>query len=206
MAARGNTLRPSTALPGQRVVSNLPEHWPTEEWHAYYWTVTPAGELQPARVVIRLPQGYAEACAPVRIGEPGCVAHVRRWGVACRMALLEKTSFDLASLPGLEDRGALYWAVQATHFDLPGDFIIASYEHPFLLFAPDGTLAGSDIHWYTYLGALAYFVSDGRVASTFGRLWWEDRALYQEAVGYLLAALGGKNDAQDILDLFDHCR
>lgn len=197
----GNALRRSTAAADQVVLGNLPPGWPVEEWHVYYWTVSPQGELSPARAILQLPAGYAQACHEVEIGEEGCVDRVRRWGVACRMALLEEAGFDVNSLllqegwDMADDQRALHWMIQATHFDLPGDFIIASDEHPLLLFAPNGMLAGSYIHWYTYLGALAYFNSGGQVRSTFVRLWREDRRLYDQALGYLLTALGGRDDA-----------
>jgi len=44
--------------------------------------------------------------------------------------------------------------LQAAAFELPGEFVIASPEHPLRLVAPDGTLRGSGIQWRTYLGAL----------------------------------------------------
>ena len=166
---------------------------------AYYWSVNPQGKLVSTKAKLELPRGYSATCHEVEIGEPGCIDRVRRWGVACRMALLEEMGFDASSL--LEQEGwdpndggrALHWFMQATHLDLPGDFIIASDEHPFLLFAPDGALAGSYTWWYTYLGALAYYVSGGRVRGTFNRVWREDRALYREALGYVLTALGGQH-------------
>ncbi len=202
----GNALRRSTATPEQTVFRNLPEGYPTEDWLAYYWTVNPQGELIAARATVQLPAGYERVCQEVEIGEQGCIDRIRRWGVACRMALLEGMDFDATTLLIQEgwdvgdDQRALHWLVQATHFDLPGDFIIASDEHPFLLFAPNGMLAGSYTLWYTYLGALSYYVSNGRVTGTFRRLWWENRGLYQQAVGYLLTALGGENDAQTCSD------
>jgi len=208
--SKGNTLRRSSASPEQAAYGNMPETWAVEDWHAYYWTVEPGGRLAPARAIAKLPAGYARVCKEVEIGERGCIDHVRRWGFACRMALLEDIGFDPTPLLALDGRNTadaqniLYWMIQATHFDLPGDFIIASHEHPFLLFAPNGTLVGSDVHWYTYLGALAYFVSQGHVTGTFGQLWREDRALYQEAVGYLLNAIGGKDDSQAIGNSPDH--
>ncbi len=208
-ARSGNVLRRSTAAPGQSVYGNLPPGYPTEAWQACYWSVTPEGQLVRSQATLLLPRGYASACPPVRPGEPGCIAHIRRWGAACRMSLLEESGFDPFSLPlpegrDLEDegQGALYWMTQATHFDLAGDFIIASVEHPFLLFTPGGVLAGSYDRWYTYLGAAAYYVSGGHVQSDFGKLWEEDQPLYQRAVSYLLSALGGKDDPQATGDLF----
>lgn len=195
--AEGNTLRPSSAAPGQTVFGNLPPDYPTEEWLAYYWSVNPRGELVSLKAPLRLPHGYSAACCEVEIGEEGCIDRVRRWGVACRMALLDEVGFETTPLieqegGNPEDAGRmLHWYMQATHFDLPGDFIIASDEHPFLLFAPNGMLAGSYIRWYTRLGASAYYASDGRVTGSFSRLWRDDRALYREALGYALEALGG---------------
>jgi hypothetical protein len=50
-------------------------------------------------------------------------------------------------------------------------------------------LKGSHTSWYTYLGALAYLTSDGRVKASFQQLWRENEGLYQEAVGFLMGAL-----------------
>jgi len=203
MADRGgNAFRPSSAALEQKVFNNLPPGWPTEEWHAFYWTVNPKGELVSRQAIVCLPAGYAQVCPDVEIGEPGCIQHVRRWGLTCRMALLAEMEFDVDRLLQYEgwdtsdDQRALYWMMQATHFDLPGDFIIASHEHPFLLFAPDGTLRGSYTWGHTYLGALAYYVSEGSVQGTFNRLWIENRALYRQALDYLLPVVGGKDDAE----------
>jgi hypothetical protein len=195
--AEGNTLRPSSVAPGQTVLGNLPPGYPTEEWLAYHWSVNPRGELISQKAALHLPHGYSAACCEVEIGGAGCIDRVRRWGVACRMAPLEEMGFDATFLIEQEgwnpedDSRVLHWYMQATHFDLPGDFIIASDEHPFLLFAPNGMLAGSYIHWYTQLGASAYYASGGRVAGDFSCLWRDDRALYSEALGYALEALGG---------------
>jgi hypothetical protein len=79
--------------------------------------------------------------------------------------------------------------IGVTHFDLPGHFIIASQEHPFLLFDPQGILKGSYTRWYTYLGALAYLASGGLVKASFQQLWGENDKLYQEALGFLREAL-----------------
>jgi hypothetical protein len=72
-----------------------------------------------------------------------------------------------------------------THFDLPGDFIIASDEHPFLLFDPEGDLKGSDTHWFTQAGALAYLVSDGQIKISFDLVWRKDKDLYHKVMEWL---------------------
>ena len=84
--------------------------------------------------------------------------------------------------------------IRATYFDLPGHFVIASQEHPFLLLDPQGTLKGTYTRWYTYLGALAFLVSGGTVQARFSRLWSEDAGLYDEALSYLLNALRSEKD------------
>lgn len=71
--AEGNTLRPSSAAPGQTVFGNLPPDYPTEEWLAYYWSVNPRGELVSLKAPLRLPHGYSAACCEVEIGEEGCI-------------------------------------------------------------------------------------------------------------------------------------
>jgi hypothetical protein len=69
-----------------------------------------------------------------------------------------------------------------THFELPGFFILGSQEHPFLLFDPNGDLKGSYTKWYTYAGALAYLVTDGRLQTSFGLTWEKDRVLYEKVM------------------------
>ena len=193
----GNTLRRSSAAPDTHAVNNYPGRYPTEDWQARYWTVTEGGVLQRRVVTVQLPRGCTAACLEVEVGQSGCVHGVRRWGFACYASLLEEIGFDLAPLlthdqerfPGGDDQEVLQVMIGVTHFDLPGHFTIASQEHPFLLFDPQGALKGSHTRWYTYLGALAYLFSDGRVKASFQQLWRENERLYQEAVAFLLGAL-----------------
>jgi hypothetical protein len=115
---------------------------------------------------------------------------VRRWGFALRPSVLEAARFELKPLLTTHSDGeALRAVLQAAAFDLPGEFIIASPEHPFRLVAPDGTLRGSSIQWRTYLGALAFFASDGRVDAPFIRFWLEAEKSYSQAVEFCLMAL-----------------
>ena len=193
----GNILRRSSAAPDAKTVNNYPGRYPTEDWQARYWIVTKGGDLQERVVTVQLPQGCTAACLEVDAGQSGCVHRVRRWGFACYASLLEEIGFDLAPLlthdrerfPGGEDQELLQVIIGVTHFDLPGHFVIASQEHPFLLFDPQGVLKGSYTRWYTYLGALAYLASDGRVKASFQQLWGENEKLYQEAMGFLRGAL-----------------
>ena len=67
-----------------------------------------------------------------------------------------------------------------------GYFVIASPDHPFLLYDPTGTLKGSYLEWRTQLGALSYMLSG--LDASFVRLQVENPALYQQALDYLLAA------------------
>ncbi len=192
-----NTLRLSTAPDDGRPINNLPGLYPTEDWVVHYWGVEPRGKLRPRQATIQLPSGYARACPPVSIGESGCVHQVRRWGVECYTRILQDIGFDPARYldrdAGLDaggvDGALVSILLQTTHFDLPGYFVIASDEHPLLLFAPDGVLKGSHSGWYSYLGALAYLVSGGGVQRRFGRLHGANRALYERALQYLLQAL-----------------
>jgi len=196
----GNILRRSSAAPDTQVVNNYPDCYPTEDWQARYWTVTAEGDLQERVMTVQLPRGCAAACLEVKVGQNGCVHRVRRWGFACYVSLLEEIGFDPAQLlphdrerfPGGDDQELLQVVIGVTHFDLPGHFIIASQEHPFLLFDCGGALKGSYTRWYTYLGALAYLASDGRVKAGFQRLWGENEGLYREAVGFLRGALRGE--------------
>lgn len=193
----GNILRRSSAAPDTEIVNNYPGRYRTEDWQARYWTVIGESDLQEKVVTVQLPQGCSAACLEVEVGQSGCVHRVRRWGFACYVSLLEAIGFDLAPLlthdregfPGGDDQELLQVMMGVTHFDLPGHFVIASQEHPFLLFDPQGALKGSHTRWYTYLGALAYLASDGKVKASFQQLWGEDKGLYQEAVEFLKGAL-----------------
>jgi hypothetical protein len=150
------------------------------------------------RVTIQLPRGYADVCREVAIGQNGCIYRVRRWGMACYAFLLEEMGFDPGLLvtqecpPGEESQEILRMTIQATHFDLPGHFIIASQQYPFLLFDPEGTLKGSYTKWCTYLGALAWLASDGKVNADFELMRITNPELYRESVGYLRSALQGR--------------
>ncbi len=194
--ALGNTMRPSAAKDDGRPINNLPGLYPTEDWDVYYWDVQPLGELRSRQAVIQLPQGYAEACPPVQIGEPGCVHKVRRWGVQLYTRILQDIGFDPTEYlsqdgvpaPGGDEAEMISVLIHATHFDLPAHFVIASEQHPLLLFDPQGLLKGSYTHWHTQLGALAFLVTEGTVSGTFGRLLEENPSLYREALDYLLQA------------------
>ena len=205
---QSNTMRRSTAPDDGRPINNLPGLYPTEDWVVHYWDVEAQGRLRSRQATIQLPRGYAHACGPISIGERGCVYHVRRWGVQCYTRILQDMGFDPTQylshgarpaaggmecrpepVPAGEDGELVAILLRAVHFELPGYFIIASDQHPLLLFAPDGILKGSHIGWYSYLGALAYIVSGGRVNRRFGRLYAANRALHDQAVQYLLQAL-----------------
>ncbi|KPL22636.1 MAG: hypothetical protein AMJ93_06750 [Anaerolineae bacterium SM23_84] len=195
--AWGNTMRPSAAEDDGQPINNLPGLYPTEDWGVHYWNVDAQGALCSRQAVIQLPLGYANACPEVEIGQRGCVHHVRRWGVQCYTRILQDIGFSPASyvghdrqrFPGGDDDEMIAILIQATHFDLPAHFVIASEEHPLLLFDPWGVLKGSYTRWHTYLGALAFMVSAGKRNAFFGRLHAENRSLYDEALTYLLQAL-----------------
>lgn len=193
----GNAVRPSTARDDGLPINNLPGLYPTEDWAVHYWDVEAQGRLRSRQATIQLPRGYAGACLEVGIGEQGCVHSVRRWGVQCYTRILQDIGFDPCEylshdcqrFPGGDDEEIIGILIQATHFDLPAHWIIASEQHPLLLFDPQGLLKGSYTRWYTHLGALAYMVSGGKVNARFGHLHTEDRLLYNEALAYLLQAL-----------------
>ncbi|MEA3459573.1 MAG: hypothetical protein U9R11_02690 [Chloroflexota bacterium] len=193
----GNAMRRSAAPLDAEVIDNFPGLYPTEDWRAYYWVVTERGELVDTKVTIRLPRGYADVCPKVELGQNGCIYRVRRWGLACYPSLLEEIGFDPTPLlthdrerfPGGDGQEILHVMINATHFDLPGHFIIASEQYPLLLFDPEGTLKGSHTKWCTYMGALAWLASDGVVNADFELLRTTNQRLYREAIGYLLSAL-----------------
>jgi hypothetical protein len=187
---RGDSLRESAVPPTVTTVHNLAGASPTEVWEATYSSVGRQGDLSQHRVNVCVPVGLAEVCPRIQVGQTGCVYAVRRWGFALRPSSLAAAGFDLKSLPtSRSDSEVLRAVLQAAAFDLPGEFIIASPEHPFRLAAPDGKLRGSSIQWRTYLGALAFFASDGRVDAPFIRFWLEAEESYSQAVGYCMMAL-----------------
>lgn len=195
----GNQLRESSARADDLIADNLPNLFPVEDWHAYYWTMNHEGDLEQGHSLLRLPHGVNRVTSEVEIGQPGAVENVRRWGVALRGGMLEAIGFDPTPLLSrdrsrflTDDAEALHLITNATHFDLPGYFVIASEEHPFLLFDPAGALKGSYTNWYTYAGALAYLVSNGRVQTSFGLTWEEDRPLYRKVMSILKRELETK--------------
>jgi hypothetical protein len=193
-------MRPSTAKGDGRPINNLPGRYLVEDWVVHYWNVGPQGELGSRQAVIQLPRGYAEGCPQVQIGQAGCVHKVRRWGVQLYTRILQDIGFDPAEylshnrtrFPDGDEAEMIFVLIHATHFDLPADFVIASEQHPLLLFDPRGVLKGSHTQWHTYLGALAYLVSGGKVNGTFGRLRAENTSLYDKALSYLLQAAQGQ--------------
>lgn len=196
----GNQLRESSARADEIVAENLPNLFPVEEWHAFYWTMSPEGRLEEGRALLRLPSGVGDVTNEVQIGQQGVIENVRRWGVALRGGILEAIGFDPTPFFSrdrsrflTDDAEALHLITYLTHFDLPGYFVIASEEHPFLLFDPSGSLKGSYTKWYTFAGALAYLVSDGQLQTSFGLTWQKDRNLYQKVMKALYEELEKKN-------------
>jgi hypothetical protein len=186
----GSSLRESNAPPTATVVDNSGGYYPTEEWEATYFSVSRQGALVARRVAVRAPAGLSQACPPIRIGQPGCIYAVRRWGFALRPSALEAAGFDPTPLLTTGDDAELLRAMlEAAAFDLPGEFILGSPEHPLRLVAPDGMLRGSGMQWRTYLGALSFFVSGGQVDASFIRFWAEAEQSYRLAVDLCLATL-----------------
>lgn len=185
-----DSLRQSRAPSTATVVDNSAGAYPTEDWEVTYFSTNRQGALTARRVTVRVPAGLSEVCHRVLIGQPGCVYGVRRWGFALRPSALEAAGFDpTPPLTTGTDAEALRVMLQAATFELPGEFIIASPEHPLRLVAPDGTLRGSGTHWRTYLGALSFFASGGRVDASFIRFHAEAAASYRQAVDICLATL-----------------
>ncbi len=190
-------LRASSAAPDAQIINNLPGRYPTEDWHAYYWDVNAGGELRDRHCIIQLPADSGTRQPMVSIGDAGVVLKVRRWGVTISSALFETVAFDpldylthdAASYPGGDDEEIVDVVMRAANFDLPGEFIIASDEHPFLLFDPSGELKGSHSKSHSYLGALAYYVTKGGNTATFNTMRHFDRALYERAVETMLREL-----------------
>jgi hypothetical protein len=185
-----NTLRRSAAPDDIAILNNYPGRYLTEDWTAHYWTVTEQGQLAQRRVTVQLPRGFSEACIPVTVGYAGCVRTVRRWGFGCYPEILNEIGFDFSPLltNAKDDAEWLTHYFGVVTFDLPGYFVIADPDHPFLLYEPGGALKGSCIEWRTYLGVLSYMV--GGLDAGFVGLRQEDEALYCQALGYLQQAIG----------------
>jgi hypothetical protein len=193
----GDAFRASTAPPDASVLNNFPGQYPTEDWRVFYWTVDEQGELADRSVTLQFPAGFGAACAHVALGEPGCVYKVRRWGIACYPSILSEIEFDPAPLvtgdaarfPGGEGQELLHIYLHATHFDLPGHFVIADRVYPLLLFDPTGALKGSWQYGPTYMGALAWQVSGGTLDVDFELMRTTAPWLYQRVEDDLLRAL-----------------
>lgn len=190
MERRGDSLRPSSLPLTTTVVDNSAGAYATEDWQATYFCTDRLGALTAHRITVRVPAGLTEVCPRVRIGQPGCVYGVRRWGFALRPSALEAAGFDPSPLLTRgDDADVLRVILSAASFELPGEFILASPEHPFRLVAPDGTLRGSGTQWRTYLGALSFYASGGQVDASFVRFWAEAEESYHQAVQICLQAL-----------------
>lgn len=185
-----NTLRRSTVPDDDAILNNYPDRYPTENWSARYWIVTEGGDLEQRQVTLQLPRGFGDLCMPVLVGHAGCVRIVRRWGFGCYPEILNEIGFDFAPLLSNPDDDAEWLAhyFGVVTFDLPGYFVIASPTHPFLLYDPNRVLKGSNTRWRTHLGALSYIV--GGLDASFVGLQVENKVLYQQALGYLLQAVG----------------
>lgn len=195
----GDQFRKSS-LRVEDISDNLPDLFPVEAWRAFYWTLEPDGGLTTAYADIHLPVGLTDVTDRVSIGEPGIIEHVRRWGVTLRGGYIQALNLDLDAYLShdrkrfsSDDAEALHLMTVLTHFDLPGYFIVASEEHPFLLFDPEGDLKGSDAGWFTHAGALAYHVTDGKVKISFDLVWQKDRALYAKVMEWLNQELAKRN-------------
>ena len=193
-------LRRSSAAADAKVVNNLPGRYPTEDWVAHYWNVSETGELSSRHVVVQLPIGSGANLREVAIGEQGIIMKVRRWGLTISSSLFDMIDFDpqeylthdAARYPGGDDQEIVDVVMRAANFDLPSQFVISSDEHPFLLFDPSGELKGSFVKGHSYLGALAYYASNGNTTATFNSMRRLDRALYDRAVETMLRELRKK--------------
>jgi hypothetical protein len=191
----GNAFRSSLAAPDLKVANNLPGRYPVEDWRAYYWAVgDTCGSPRERYITVQLPRGFADVCPRVAWGEQGCIYLVRRWGLACMPSLLEQTNFDPASVVHADAPPTEYVRAyfEATHFDLPGGFVIADPDYPLHLFDPAGDLKGSCIRGISHLGALVWLTTRGRVAADFQRMRREMPGFYRRAVEEFDQSLGGQ--------------
>lgn len=198
---QGDSLRESSAPPAASMIDNSAGLYATDPWEATYFTVSRQGALAARRIAVRVPTGLEQVCPRIILGQAGCIYAVRRWGFALRPSALGAAGFDPGGwTTGNDDAELLQLFFQAAAFDLPGEFIIASPEHPFRLVASDGSLRGSSVDWRTYLGALAFFASGGQVDADLVRFWVEARESYEQAVEACLAVLGSKRSRLDGAD------
>lgn len=190
-------IRLSSAARNANSINNLPGRYATENWRAHYWDVSAAGTLQHRHCELQLPRGGDAIYPPVQIGELGVIKKVRPAGVTLAAHFFEALAFDpLAYLthdathyPNGDDDEIVNVVLNAANFDLPAVFIIASNEHPFLLFAPSGDLKGSFVHGHSYLGALAYYVTRGQNTAPMNTMRDLNRDLYERAVETMLEEL-----------------
>lgn len=200
----GNQFRQSSVETND-IIENLPNLFPVEQWRAFYWALDKNGHLVEGRAVLHLPRGLSAVTPALRHPmDTGAIEHVRRWGVALRGGIFEDLGLDLTPLLShdrkrfvSDDAEALHLMTMLTHFDLPGYFIIASEEHPFLLFDSAGDLKGRYTRWFTHAGALAYLISDGKMRISFDLIWREDRRLYAKVMQWLNEELANRKGEQD---------
>jgi hypothetical protein len=180
-----------TDVKGPVRINPLPGAYPIEMWRAGYWCVDAHGRLAANQAILDVPQGLGDACPPVQLGQRGCVYGVRRWGVILRPSALEHIAFDPAGfLPtDAEDEDWVRAMLDVVTFELPGGLILASPTHPFRLFGADGRLRGSSVTERSYLGALAFYLSNGAVDASFVSLLVEAPDSYRQAVVFALEGL-----------------
>ena len=100
---------------------------------------------------------------------------------------LEAAGFKPITLPTETDGVSVMGAMlRAAAYELPGEYLIASPEHPFRLVAHDGIMRGGSTQWRTYLGALAFFASGGEMDAPLIRFWVKAEDSYCVAVEHCL--------------------
>jgi hypothetical protein len=197
MPRKSFPIRLSAAPRDASLINNLPGRYETENWRAHYWDVRADGELHHRHCELQLPRGGDAIYPRIQIGELGIIKKVRPWGVTLAAHFFEALAFDplaylthdTARYPRGDDDEIVDVVLRAANFDLPAEFIIASDEHPFLLFGPSGELKGSYLNGHSYLGALAYYVTQGRNTAPMNTMRELDRDLYERAVKSMLGEL-----------------
>lgn len=137
-----NMDRPSEAERGVRLLKGPSDGYPAEAWLLDYWSVGPDLVVSRGEARCLLPAGYERAYAAS--GEPqpeGPIYKVRAWGIAFYTSFLKgcpEYLWERERLCG-DDRGRQAgFNIDATHWDLPGYYVIASEQHPLRAFSPTG--------------------------------------------------------------------
>ena len=115
-----------------------------EEWKMDYFSVEADESVQRMKASCYLPRGFEQAYVNHAIDSSpaGPVKRVHAWGVEFDQVYLDWCA-DYVLKRCAKARGpgeAASWDAQAVNWDLPGNFVLASKEHPFRAGGPSGRI------------------------------------------------------------------